>query len=88
MEYFDEEQQEVGASAETALKRPITKRIGCWETGQTNPWFTLRPLSYLDPNKEMEIRIYFIATPPDRGLQRNKGLLLLHSFLSLDIKWK
>ncbi len=28
---------------------------------------------------------YFIATPPDRGWQRNEGLLLLHSFLSLDI---
>ncbi len=28
---------------------------------------------------------YFIATPPDRGCQRNEGLLLLHSFLSLDI---
>ncbi len=28
---------------------------------------------------------YFIATPPDRGWQRNDGLLLLHSFLSLDI---
>ncbi len=27
----------------------------------------------------------FIATPPDRGWQRNEGLLLLHSFLSLDI---
>ncbi len=26
----------------------------------------------------------FIATPPDRGWQRNEGLLLLHSFLSLD----
>ncbi len=28
---------------------------------------------------------YFIAAPPDRGRQRNEGLLLLHSFLSLDI---
>ncbi len=28
---------------------------------------------------------YFIATPPDRGWQRNEGVLLLHSFLSLDI---
>ncbi len=28
---------------------------------------------------------YFIATPPDRGWQRSEGLLLLHSFLSLDI---
>ncbi len=28
---------------------------------------------------------YFIATPPDRGWQRNEGLLLLHSFLSFDI---
>ncbi len=28
---------------------------------------------------------YFIAAPPDRGWQRNQGLLLLHSFLSLDI---
>ncbi len=28
---------------------------------------------------------YFIATPPDRGWQRNEGLFLLHSFLSLDI---
>ncbi len=27
----------------------------------------------------------FIATPPDRGWQRSEGLLLLHSFLSLDI---
>ncbi len=26
---------------------------------------------------------YFIATPPYRGWQRNEGLLLLHSFLSL-----
>ncbi len=24
----------------------------------------------------------FFATPPDRGWQRNEGLLLLHSFLS------
>ncbi len=28
---------------------------------------------------------YFIATPPHRGWQRNEGLFLLHSFLSLDI---
>ncbi len=28
---------------------------------------------------------YFIATPPEKGWQRNEGLLLLHSFLSLDI---
>ncbi len=28
---------------------------------------------------------YFIATPPYRGWQRSEGLLLLHSFLSLDI---
>ncbi len=28
---------------------------------------------------------YFIATPPDRSWQRNEGLLLLRSFLSLDI---
>ncbi len=27
----------------------------------------------------------FIATPPGRGWQHNEGLLLLHSFLSLDI---
>ncbi len=27
----------------------------------------------------------FIATPPDRRWQRNEGVLLLHSFLSLDI---
>ncbi len=26
-----------------------------------------------------------LATPPDRGWQRNEGLLLLHSFLSFDI---
>ncbi len=31
-----------------------------------------------------EATTYFIATPPDRGWQRNEGLLLL-SFLSLDI---
>ncbi len=29
--------------------------------------------------------IYFIATPPYRGWRRGEGLLLLHSFLSLDI---
>ncbi len=28
---------------------------------------------------------YFIENPPDRGWQRSEGLLLLHSFLSLDI---
>ncbi len=28
---------------------------------------------------------YFITTPPYRGWQRSEGLLLLHSFLSLDI---
>ncbi len=28
---------------------------------------------------------YFIETPPYRGWQRSDGLLLLHSFLSLDI---
>ncbi len=31
------------------------------------------------------ILTYFIATPPYRGWQRSEGLLLLHSFLSLDI---
>ncbi len=31
------------------------------------------------------ILTYFVATPPDRGLQRSEGLLLLHSFLSLEI---
>ncbi len=29
--------------------------------------------------------LYFIATPPYRGWQRSEDLLLLHSFLSLDI---
>ncbi len=33
----------------------------------------------------MILLTYFIATPPDRGWQRSEGLLLLHSFLSLDI---
>ncbi len=28
---------------------------------------------------------YFIETPLDRGRQRNEGVLLLNSFLSLDI---
>ncbi len=28
---------------------------------------------------------YFTANPPGRGWQRNEGLLLLHSFQSLDI---
>ncbi len=32
-----------------------------------------------------ELLTYFIATPPYRGWQRSEGLLLLHSFLSLDI---
>ncbi len=38
-------------------------------------------LQYLD----MLLLSFFIATPLDRGWQRNEGLLLLHSFLSLDI---
>ncbi len=36
-------------------------------------------------NTSLDALIYFIATLPDRGWQRNEGLLLLHSFLSLDI---
>ncbi len=32
---------------------------------------------------KVDLLTYFIAAPPDRGWQRNEGLLLLHSFLSL-----
>ncbi len=32
----------------------------------------------------VELLTCFIATPSDSGWQRNEGLLLLHSFLSLD----
>ncbi len=40
---------------------------------------------YASSSIESTSGTYFIATPPDRGWQRNEGLLLLHSFLSLDI---
>ncbi len=33
----------------------------------------------------LNLLTYFIATPSYRGWQRNEGLLLLHSFLSVDI---
>ncbi len=48
----------------------------------------MRRVLYLKSLQAMlkyQLLIYFIATPPDRGWQRNEGLLLLHSFLSLDI---
>ncbi len=38
-----------------------------------------------DGVRVFSLLIYFIETPPYRGWQRNEGLLLLHSFLSLDI---
>ncbi len=33
----------------------------------------------------MPYTTYFIATTPDGGWKRSEGLLLLHSFISLDI---
>ncbi len=35
--------------------------------------------------REVGVVTYFIANPPSRVWHRNEGLLLLHSFLSLDI---
>ncbi len=36
-------------------------------------------------NAVTELITYFIATPPARDWQHSEGLLLLHSFVSLDI---
>ncbi len=46
---------------------------------------TVAEFIHLEGNEFIFKTTYFIATPPDRGWQRNEGLLLLHSFLSLDI---
>ncbi len=37
--------------------------------------------------RDSEMLTYFIATRPDRGWQRNEGLLLLHSFLAFSTLW-
>ncbi len=44
-----------------------------------------QPLVNVTSDRGIVVLTYFIAAPPDRGWQRNEGLLLLHSFLSLDI---
>ncbi len=44
---------------------------------------TLKIMTQYD--RVLPLIAYFITAPPDRGWQHNEGLLLLHSFLSLDI---
>ncbi len=48
-------------------------------------YYSSSHLSVIGGTGPTKILTYFIATPLDRGWQRKEGLLLFHSFLSLDI---
>ncbi len=72
------------------VKDHLGERIDLETQWCPSPWKSLSGSKYQDLSPTscwggVAGLTYFIATPPDRGWQRNEGLLLLHSFLSLDI---
>ncbi len=65
---------------------PITLQSIAFQNAISNTGRRLKQKAIRIGNLVENAITYFIATPPDRGWQRNEGLLLLHSFLSLDIE--
>ncbi len=79
MDLFDEEKEKLKTLQYFLAVRTLKLFIYCIVFS-----FSIHGILLQEHNKTY-LLTYYIATPPDRGWQRNEGLLLLHRFLSLDI---